>query len=104
MPADRVQRRIATWLDEADAALDGGGRERVKREAQALGRLGTHPNVVTIFELGDDDGRPYLVSEYLPGGDLGDLIQAAPDHRLPLPRVLELTTALATALAFAHGK
>ena len=37
------------------------GRERIRREAQAMGRLGGHPNLVTIYDIGDDNGEPYLV-------------------------------------------
>jgi serine/threonine protein kinase len=84
--------------------LDAAGRERVQREAQALAKLGAHPNIVSVFDLGEEEGRPYLVTEYLPGGDLAQLLQQTPDHRLPLPRVLELATAIAQALTFAHAQ
>src|SRR5947209_5903189 len=49
--------------------LDAAARERVQREAQALGRLGS-ANIVAIYDVGEEDGAPFLVSEYLPGGDL----------------------------------
>src|SRR5438094_629732 len=56
------------------AGLDEAGRERVRREAQALARLGSHPNIVTVHDLGEADGQPYIVTELLPGGDLAKLV------------------------------
>ncbi|MHB8575488.1 MAG: protein kinase domain-containing protein, partial [Dehalococcoidia bacterium] len=97
-----LKREVAFALIKTEG-LDDAGRLRVRREAELLAQLGTHANVVTIFELGEDDGRPYLVSEFLPGGDLARLIADAPDHRLPLARVLELATAIAKGLAYAHA-
>ncbi|MSQ30591.1 MAG: hypothetical protein EXR64_00985 [Dehalococcoidia bacterium] len=47
--------------------LDATGRERITREAQAMGRMGTHPHVVTIFEIGEEGGTPYVVTELLGG-------------------------------------
>jgi class 3 adenylate cyclase len=86
------------------AGLAAVDRERVQREAQALAKLGAHPYIVAVFDLGEEADRPYLVTDYLPGGDLATLIATTPDHRLPLPPVLELATAIAQALAFAHER
>ncbi|HEY8691477.1 MAG TPA: AAA family ATPase, partial [Chloroflexota bacterium] len=95
-----LDRDVAFALMRTDG-LDAAGRERVQREAQALGRLGS-PHIVSVFDLGEDDGHPFIVSEFLPGGDLDHLIRAAPDHRLPLARVLELGVDIAKGLAVAH--
>ena len=69
---------------------------RFQTEAQAIARL-QHPNVVTVFRVGEVQGRPYIVSEYLEGKSLGDLA-------LPLPwrRVLGLGVGLARGLVAAH--
>ena len=40
--------------------LDAAGLARVRREAQAMGRLGDHPNVVTVHDIGEEAGLPYL--------------------------------------------
>src|SRR4029077_8855553 len=72
-----LDRDVAFALIKTDG-LDDAGRERVKREAQALGRLGSHPNIVFVFDLGEESGRPDIVTELLPGGDLAHRIGAAP--------------------------
>ncbi len=62
--------------------LDEAGRSRVCREAQAMGRLGDHPHIVTVFDIGEESGEPYIVSQYMPGGDLEARIQEAPNRQL----------------------
>ncbi len=48
--------------------LDPTSRVRITREAQALGRLGDHPHVLSIHDLGEDNGQPYMVLPLMPGG------------------------------------
>src|SRR5206468_5399483 len=62
--------------------LDAAGLSRVQREAQAMGRLGDHANIVTVFDTGDEDGGPFIVSQYMAGGDLAAVLQQREDHRL----------------------
>jgi len=76
---------------------------RLRREAQALARLGPHPNIVTIYDLGEEDERPYFVAEYLPGGDLRGLLRSA-DGPLRIERALAVAQDVCAALAFAHGR
>lgn len=52
-----LDRDVAFSLIKTDG-LDGVGRERITREAQAMGRLGAHPNLVTIFDIGEEGGAP----------------------------------------------
>jgi len=56
-------------------AQDAGVRERFKREALAAARLSGEPNTVTIFDVGEHAGRPYIVMEYLSGGSLDDVLR-----------------------------
>jgi serine/threonine protein kinase len=53
-------------------------RERFKREALTAARLSGHPHVVTIFDVGESQGRPFIVMEYLPGGTLQDRTRQGP--------------------------
>ena len=57
------------------ASVDGRTRERFERECMALGSLSHHPNIVTLFDAGlTEAGDPYIVTEYLGGGSLEDLV------------------------------
>src|SRR5438309_1516596 len=98
-----LEREVALALIKAEG-LDAIGRARVLREAQAMGRLGANPNIVAVFDLGEDAGQPYLVSELMEGGDLEDLLDHAPKRQLPISQVLELATGITRGLAFAHAK
>ena len=64
-----LDRDVAFALIKTDG-LDDVGRERVTREAQAMGRLGAHPHIVSIFDLGEHDGQPFVVTELMGGGDV----------------------------------
>ncbi len=84
--------------------LDAGGLERVRREAQAMGRLGDHPHIVTVYDIGEEDGRPFIVSQYMPGGSVDDLLAAATDRRLPIADALRIGDELCQALEHAHSR
>lgn len=83
-------------------SLGTGELERLKREAQTMARVGAHPNIVTIFDFGEEQGRPYFVCEYVPGGDLRQEIRAAAGA-LAIDRALEVAEGVAGALAHAHA-
>src|ERR671933_2009173 len=66
-------------------AQDEAVRQRFTREALAAARLSGEPNIVTIFDVGEHRGRPYIVMEYLPGGSLDDVLNddgAQPPQRV----------------------
>ncbi len=84
--------------------LDDDSRKRITREAQAMGKLGDHPNIVTIHDMGDHEGQPYMVLPLLPGGDVEGLIEKAPEHRLPLDKAIEIAKCVCRGLEFAHSK
>jgi serine/threonine protein kinase len=84
--------------------LDEISLTRIKREAQAMAKLGDHPNIMSIFDLGDHQGQPYIVLPIMSGGDVEGLIKKAPDHKLPLEQAIGITTAVCQGLAFAHSK
>ena len=94
----RVYQAHDTLLDREVAfavikteGFDKTSKERITREAQAMGRLGVHPNIVAVLDLGqEDDGTPYMVTELMGGGDVEGLLEAAVKSPLPtgesLPR------------------
>jgi tetratricopeptide (TPR) repeat protein len=84
--------------------LDDATRTRVSREARAMGRLGDHPNIVTIHDMGDHEGQPYIVIPVMPGGDVESLIEKAPEHRLPIEQAVGIAKAICRGLEFAHSK
>jgi len=84
--------------------LDDASRTRVSREARAMGRLGDHPNIVTIHDLGDYEGQPYIVIPVMPGGDVEGVIEKAPEHRLPIEQAVGIAKAICRGLEYAHGK
>jgi len=72
---------------------------RFQREAQTAGRL-NHPNIVTVFDVGEAQGLAYIAMEYLKGRHLSDHID--PETLLPVRVVLELLARTADALHYAH--
>jgi len=84
--------------------LDEVARTRITREVQAMGKLGDHPHIGTVYDIGDHEGQPFIVQPYISGGDVEDLIKKATDHRLPLDRVLDIAKAVCKGLAFSHAK
>jgi serine/threonine protein kinase len=77
------------------------GLDLFLKEARAIAAL-NHRNIVTIHELGEDDRGPFIVTEYLAGGDLRRKIHES--VRLSPAQALEVTRAVGQALAYAHGK
>ncbi len=76
-------------------------RSRFFREAQACARI-THPNIVIVHDMGEDDGRLFIVMELLDGEELGQVI--ARHEQLSLPQKLDIVRQLCDGLHFAHQK
>ena len=73
--------------------------ERFRREAQAAANL-NHPNVVSVFDWGEEQGTYFIVMEYVDGRSLAEILRA--DGPLPADRAAEVAADIAAALAFAH--
>ncbi len=73
---------------------------RFQREAQAAGNL-SHPNIVAIFEYGEDAGRAFIAMEYVEGRTLGDLFKE--NHRFALKDIHSILTSVLSALAYSHN-
>jgi len=76
-------------------------RQRFLREAKAAGML-AHPNIVTIFDVGEIENRPYIAMELLDGGPLDEMIPEGTE--LPLRDAITLGIQIANALDYAHSK
>jgi eukaryotic-like serine/threonine-protein kinase len=75
--------------------------ERFRREARMVAGL-SHPNIVTVIDRGDHDGRPFIVFEFIDGENLKQLVDRI--GPLAVERALELAIQVARGLAFAHAK
>ena len=95
-----IERTVAIkTVSIAQLQREGADAEsRFLREAQSAGRL-SHASIVTIYDVGEDEGLAYIAMEYLPGATLRDIMNKGP---MPLDLVLDTATQMAEALAFAH--
>lgn len=82
---------------EGDGLADA--RARFQREAEMAGRL-AHPDIVHIYETGEDKGLAYIAMEYVDGTDMGFFTR--PGHLLPVRPLLHIIARVAEALAYAH--
>ena len=77
---------------------------RSRREAQAMGKLGEHPHIVSVLATGEHEGVPYVVSEYVGGGDLAGVLEASAGRRLELERAIAIAIDVCRALEHAHSR
>ncbi len=94
----RLGRSVALKLLPPDVASDDERRQRFLREAQAAARL-THPNVATVYDVGESDARLYLAMELIDGKTLPERAGGRP---LPIAEALEIGAQVADALDEAH--
>jgi serine/threonine protein kinase/tetratricopeptide (TPR) repeat protein len=97
---ERLQRDVAVKMLHRHLSVEAA-RERFLREARAVSSL-NHPNICTIFDIGEQDGDPYMVMELLEGESLRDRI--ARDAALHQDELEAIAMQCALALAAAHGK
>jgi serine/threonine protein kinase len=96
---EAMDRDVAVKVMMADLEDDPDIRVRFHREAQAAARL-SHPNIITIFDVGEDGNRFYIVMELLRGTTLKDFVR---HERTPLERKLDLMIQLCAGLGAAHN-
>ena len=98
-----LDRDVAFALIKTDG-LDETSRIRIQREAQAMGRLGSHAHIVTVFDLGEENGQPYMVTELMGGVDVEGIIEDAEDHRLPREQEIKIAQETCRGMAFTHSR
>jgi serine/threonine-protein kinase len=94
-----LERNVALKILHVQYTADDDFVERFKREARVVAQL-SHPNIVTVIDRGEDDGRQFIVFEYIDGENLKELVVRR--GRLSVRDALELSLQVARGLAFAH--
>jgi eukaryotic-like serine/threonine-protein kinase len=94
-----LERDVALKVLHERFTAEGDHVERFRREARSVAQL-SHPNIVTVIDRGEQDGRQFIVFEYCDGENLKDLI--ARKGPLPEREAVELALQIARALGFAH--
>jgi CHASE2 domain-containing sensor protein len=99
----KIGRQVAIKTMALSQEFEGSELEEVKQrffsEAAAAGRL-SHPNIVTMFDAGEEHDLAYIAMEFLKGADL--VAYTKPDHLLPVLKVMSIVARVAEALDYAH--
>lgn len=86
------------------SSLTGNDLIRLRREAKAMAQLSDHPNIVPVYDTGEENGHPFIVSQYMKGGDVDSLMRRSPAGRLPTSQAVQVCMQVAAALDAAHRR
>lgn len=92
-------RRVAIKMLPESVSRDEDAKRRMQREARAVAAL-DHPNVCTIYEVGEHEGRPYIVMQFVEGETLFDRMK---ESRIPFSEGVDIAVQIAAALDEAHS-
>jgi len=95
-----LERTVALKILHEQYTRDEDYVERFRREARAVAQL-AHPNIVTVIDRGEQDGRQYIVFEFIEGDNLKEIVARGP---VPVRDAIGLTLQVARALSFAHER
>src|SRR6201995_2400525 len=98
---ETLQRQVAIKLMNREVTSDSDQLERFRREARAVAQL-SHPHIVGVIDAGEDEGRPYIVFEYVEGETLKERIRR--NGRLPVAESIAYAIEIARALGAAHER
>lgn len=98
---ETLERQVAVKLMNREVAADSDQLERFRREARAVAQL-SHPHIVGVIDAGEDEGRPYIVFEYVEGETLKRRIRRM--GRLPIAEAVAYAIEIARALGAAHAR
>ena len=96
-----LERQVAVKLMHREIASDSDQLERFRREARSVAQL-SHPHIVGVIDAGEEDGRPYIVFEYVEGETLKERIRRM--GRLPIDEAIAYAIEIARALGAAHAR
>ncbi len=96
-----LDRKVALKLLKSELAKDVSFVDRFRKEARAAAQL-NHPNVVTVFDVGEDGGHHFLAMEYMDGGSVETMLEAR--GRIPWDETLQVIRDAASGLVYAESK
>jgi len=96
-----LERSVALKILHEQFTRDEDYVERFRREARSVAQL-AHPNIVTVIDRGEQNGRQFIVFEYVDGENLKELVDR--EGPLPVREAIELTLQVARGLSFAHDQ
>ena len=97
----RLPRREALKILPASVSADPDYRQRFAREADIAASL-WHPHIVAVHDRGEDDGQLWIAMDYVEGTDAAQLMRSRYPHGMPPSDVIDIVTAIADALDYAH--
>jgi tRNA A-37 threonylcarbamoyl transferase component Bud32 len=83
--------------------IESDSLNRLRHEAKALARLDEHPNVVRVYDIGEEDGNPFIVTQYVRGGSVADVLFACRPAQIKLPEAIRIAAQTCRALSHAHA-